>query len=1105
MAESDLTAPVDGIPIGLTRISPTKPQPSTFDDPASDQAAPSDEELEAWSEFGRFVQLALRTATKSQALTIPETIGPFRVLRILGQGGNATVYLAQDASLPRAVAIKVPHANLLRLPGTRERFLQEAQLIAGLQHPHIVEIHQIGQADELPYLVFEYCEGGSLADWLAQRNRPLTPRTCAEITKTLASAVHYAHCEGILHRDLNPRNVLLVPDPAKQHALTSHEFPFIPKLSDFGLGTWLDADQNTVRTQTGAVIGTIPYMAPEQLRGPTRFLQPTVDVHGLGVMLYEMLSQERPYIGATPMQTLHLIQDSPPPSLRRNRKNVSRDLETICFKCLEKSSANRFPTALLLADDLDRYLDRRPILSRRASLATRAVQWMTRYPLVTCLAGIICLLTGLIGSGAWWYSSRLESSLRTAGELQSQSRENQNLIQSMAYAGQIRRAQELLDGGYQYTAGQLLRDWIPERGRADRRGFEWYYLLQATGGEMLPIPRQATSENSKSLYSGEPGPDGRHLYIGIPGAIEKWNLTNQTLEATLPLAESEKSVREICARPNSNLLFAYAESSRIHRFSSQDDQELTPFCETGNGTWCNRIVKSADDRLVISLINHSAYFSPSSQIRCHDLRNGQLLWDKSWSSTAVCDLAFDATDGNTVVIAGDSLVTLDQRGQTVREMPFPSTGTFALSLAISKSGAWLAISLANQRVLIYRKRENGHWEPAGELPIAPVAMEVTVPPSWSTCRNPVRFAEAETLLYSATGTELHLWDVARKIELNGVQKLPHPIRMLKLLPDRRTAVWGTAYEAGIWRPRIRLPQIDGHDRETWTVDFSPDGKYLATGSDDETVRLWEIRTGKEVHKLTGHTATVSTVAFSPDGTKLASASLDQTIRIWNIDKPTEVQTLTGHSGTIRCLNWSADGKLMITGERNATGQPVSVIVWDVAKQTTRHIWKGHHNRVQTSLFINNDRLCVTAGFDKLIVVRDLQTGETILTMRDTDEVHCGAILNHGRWLATGNKLGLIRIWDLKTGRLHKELRGHAVTVRSLAASADGMTLASGSEDTTVRLWDVRSGESLLVLRGHKAPVNSVAFSPDDEILASGAHDGSVKLWHAPRASLETGF
>ncbi len=1067
----------------------------------ANESAPSDAELAHWDLFGHFVQSALRYQERSLEPVVVDYIGPFQVIEVLAQGGNGTVYLARDPALPRTVAVKVPRADLLSVAGTRERFLQEAKLVAGLKHPQIVEIHQIGEWNGQPFLVFEYCDGGSLSNWLATRHQTLSPQACAEICKLLASAVQHAHSQGILHRDLNPRNVLLSAVPQNNWSALQDEFPFVIKLSDFGLGTWLNPNPDAVETQTGAVVGTIPYMAPEQTSGTSKFLQPTVDVHALGVILFELLAGSRPYSGDTPLETLRMIQETAPPMLRRVRRNVPRDLETICLKCLEKSPRQRYQSAQHLAEDLDRFLSQRPILAHRASLTTRAVQWMTRHPLVAFMSALICLLCGLIGIGTAWYSARLAHSIRTASQLKSQSLEYQDKVQDMAYAGQIRRAQELLEAGYDFAAGELLRQWIPTAQQRDRRNFEWYYLNQATGGQRMILRRQPSSEDS--IYCASVSPDGKSLYLGTESSIEQWDLRQRRLTQKLKLTDNHPSVRDIFAARNGDLYFSRGGLSGIYRWSKDHNAERGPLRPPVEETrYCNRVTMPLDEDQIISLTSHAPPFHPPTTVQSMDVKTGKVIWEMTPPNLHAFDLVVDNKSKRIVMIVGFQLLVLTSSGAIVQAMDVPGETSQPLSLALSKDCEKLVIALEDRGLLLCQKNGVGNWESAGELPIqrqVPVALPSDRAPYWFTLRNPIAFSSDNNRLFSACDTELHLWDVNRRSELQALKQLPNPVRALKLLPGGNTVAWASALEVGLWQPQARFPSLAGHARETWAVRFSPNGRLLATGSDDETIKIWDAHSGQELQTFRGHTATVSAVSFSPDSRQIASSGLDGTIRIWSLDQTSqpESQTLRGHQGTVRCLDWSSDGQSLISGDYIRKG-PSGVIVWDLKQLRPQQTWHDQRLRIRAALFLKNGRDCVTVSEDMTAILRDVQSGKIKRTIRDREQFHSAVLLNADRWLATGSRSGIVSIWELESGKLIRELRGHAVSVRALTVSPDGELIASGSEDTTVRVWDLASGECLLILKGHSAPVNSVAFSPSGAVLASGAHDGSVKMWHAPR-------
>jgi formylglycine-generating enzyme required for sulfatase activity len=305
----------------------------------------------------------------------------YEILGVLGHGGMGVVYQARQVSLDRVVAVKVLLAGLHATPSELGRFQAEAEAHARLEHPHIARIYEVGQADGHPYLVLEYVAGGSLDKRLAGAPQPA--QQAAELVRTLAEAVHYAHQRGLVHRDLKPANVLLTEAGS-------------PKITDFGLAKRLQPAAGT--TRTGEVVGTPQYMAPEQASGRPGRVGPPTDVYALGVILYECLTGRPPFRAESTLETLVLVQTQDPVPVRRLQPRVPRDLETICHRCLEKEPARRYASAAELAEDLRRWSAGEPIRARRASALERAVKWARRRPGVAALVAGLVALT-VLGSG----------------------------------------------------------------------------------------------------------------------------------------------------------------------------------------------------------------------------------------------------------------------------------------------------------------------------------------------------------------------------------------------------------------------------------------------------------------------------------------------------------------------------------------------------------------------------------------------------------------------------------------------------------------------------------------------------------------------------------
>jgi tetratricopeptide (TPR) repeat protein len=325
----------------------------------------------------------------------------YEILRELGRGGMGVVYEARQIRLKRLVALKMILAGAHAGPHVLERFRSEAEAVARLRHPNIVQIHEVNEHDGLPFLSLELVEGGSLETMLAA-GLP-TPTEAARLVEILARAVHYAHKQGILHRDLKPANVLLTTDGTL-------------KITDFGLAKHLGAVAGP--TRSGALVGTPEYMAPELLRHESSANAPPVDVYALGAILYQILTGRPPFRGDTVLQTLEQVRSQEPLPPGKLRARLPRDLETICLKTLHKDKRRRYPSALALAEDLRRFRDGEPVHARRSTPAERLLKWARRRPAVTALAVLSGVLVLTLVVGAVW----------------TRERERRRLIQQRAYA-----------------------------------------------------------------------------------------------------------------------------------------------------------------------------------------------------------------------------------------------------------------------------------------------------------------------------------------------------------------------------------------------------------------------------------------------------------------------------------------------------------------------------------------------------------------------------------------------------------------------------------------------------------------------------------------------
>src|SRR6516225_507485 len=348
--------------------------------------------LSSPSEQGASIQeqtiAAASTARSAKGGDQPNVPG-YEIVGELGRGGMGVVYKARQRGLNRWVALKMVLAGAHAGAAQLARFHTEAEAVARLQHPNIVQIYDVGELDGLPYFSLEFIDGPSLDQKIHRQAQP--PREAADLTETLARAMHYAHENGIIHRDLKPANVLMTSDGK-------------PKITDFGLAKRLEEDSS--QTKSGTLMGTPSYMAPEQARGEVKDVGRLADVYSLGAMLYELITGRPPFLASTAMDTIMMVTREEAMAPTRVQPNTPRDLETICMKCLQKEPHQRYESALALADDLQRFLVGEPILARPVSAPERLWRWCRRNPWVASLsAAVFALLLAVTATSTAAYFS----------------------------------------------------------------------------------------------------------------------------------------------------------------------------------------------------------------------------------------------------------------------------------------------------------------------------------------------------------------------------------------------------------------------------------------------------------------------------------------------------------------------------------------------------------------------------------------------------------------------------------------------------------------------------------------------------------------------------
>jgi WD40 repeat protein len=1006
------------------------------------------------------------------------TIGRFELLKELGRGGHGIVFLAFDPAARRRVAIKTPHPDVLFTPELRARFLREGIVAARLSHPNIVSVLEVDQSGPVCYIVSAYSVGCSLEKWLLESGGPVAPRVAAHWLAALADAVEHAHRHGVLHRDLKPSNVVLERLPTGLDAAVGGDTTeladvLVPKLTDFGLAKLVDSAD--VRTRTGVLLGTPEYMAPEQVDGTLGGIGPATDVYGLGVTLYELITGKRAFAADSPADTLRRIAQGEAAAPHEHCSGISRDLEAICLRAMQRRPSDRYRSAAELAADLRRFLAGEPTAARPLSPLGRAFKWGRRRPAAAAVLVMGSLAAAIVAGGALWHSISLGRALAVAEQARAESERHEHELRRLLYLRDLREAHESLTNDEVHKARDLLVRSSQLHDPATQ-GFLWRHLWQ----RVQPAHRRIAAHEGH-VHSVAFAPAGQSILTsGADGLARLWDPATNKLQATLS---------------------AGAEDLGCASFSPDGTRIVTAEPDGLVRLWdvATRRVSQVLSAAPLQNVNCLAWSPDATRLVAAGSPGGiAVQWDVQTEDRRILSLGHAdeinaltwSPDGRRLAsVSSDRTAVIWDFDQTKALARWSTNQTHVTCVAYSPGGEWLATAGVAGSVKLWNTvdasagpRVKVPAERIGGLAFSPTAPRVAFTDDLGVLREwdwqidrvergiDTGQGRVLSLAYSTAGNTLAtaavdgsvcVWDLARKLTertltegtagciaafspdsryvytpgaSGGVREFDLMSEASRLLvPSLRIAVDGGLLAAMRTRllvaegARYQILQRDLSDNGRATplirqelrfaaMAVTPDEQYLLTADFDPPfqVQLWDLETGMASLVLGRHRDLIRCVACDPTGTRAASACADGTICLWDLPRRSLLRTFQLPTGAIGALAFSSDGRTL-----------------------------------------------AGAGSDRKI-----------------------------------------RFWDAQQGRALELAVSSSTPLSALAFLPDEPLIASGDNEGVVRLWSLANGEHVLTLGTLSDRVMHLTFSPDGLWLAAaaGLTEGKrqIRLWHAPK-------
>ncbi len=918
--------------------------------------------------------------------------GDYQLIQEIARGGMGVVFAARQVSLNRVVAVKRMLETALATPEQVRRFRAEAEAAASLRHPHIVGIFEIGEHEGQHYFSMEYIEGRNLAELV--RDGPLAPRRAAELLRTIAAAVDYAHGHGILHRDLKPSNVIV--DEHDQ-----------PHLTDFGLAKLLTGDKDL--TLSGQALGTPSYMSPEQGAGQRATIGPGSDVYSLGAVLYHLLTGRPPFVAESPMETLRQAKEVEPVAPCALNASVPPDLETICLKCLAKQSARRYATAKELADDLERFLRGEPIHARPVTHLERAWRWCHREPALAGAIGAVALALVVVPVVTSIAARRIQSA--RGHELQER-----------------QRAERLAQA---------------ERARQQRA--EQHAALVAAREQQRAAAARPTlgMERAEAAFARGTNADG----LATLAALLRASPTNRVLTERLlsalslhpwPLLErrgfsAPGRVTEAVFSPDGNLLATGTDSGAVRVWNVASGEPVTPLLSLcGN---VKRIRFGAQGR----------YFAATTEttLRAWNTTSGAPVTPVLPSPTGKDGFSVSSRDRYFTTCASNVVSVFDlMTGVELHRLPH--NGNVQLVM-FDPSG----------RLATFQQNLVRLWRmDSGQLAVEPLRLPGAIRAamfSGDGSRLLLAHGSKLEIISTTNGASLVQMSTPPDETITYVNFSPDSSRVLSVGYGGAARAWN----AMDGQP-IGLPM--DHDDQIWVARFSGNGQRIITWAKDRAVRIWTAAATTRLAEPIRSPSKIVNAEISPDGLRVVVVPIEEeAFHLWRLPPRAPLSALGTNSLPVALVDlagtngWPArrthDGRRVLAplGQNSAqiadadTGQnPTALMV--------------HQGPIRHTAFSANEEFVVTASADHTAHLWDATTGLPVgHPFRHAGPVNSAVLSEDGLRLVTASEDGTARVWDVLTGWPVSEPLHHPSGIRSATFGPDLRQVVLAGRDGSTRV------------------------------------------------------